>query len=199
MSPLDHEPGDLTKDLDRILAGLGRLGRTRILELLRPGVPPDRTRETLEQFSLVPPRDLCEVYAWRDGTDVGAAATVDELYLFPGYYFLALEHAVTEYRARIDNDWHAAWFPMLTDGGGGFFAVVCDSTDREFGQVVGLDGDGFPPAVAFFSVGRMVATIVQAYDDDMIHCDDNGYLEWEDEAFRELASQMNTGAPYWQQ
>lgn len=199
MSPLNHEPGDLTKDLDRILAGLGRLGRRRILELLRPGVPPDRTRERLEQLALVPPRDLCEVYAWRDGTDVGAAATVDELYLFPGYYFLALEDAVSDYRARIDNGWHAAWFAMFADGGGGFFAVICDPADRELGQVVGLDGDGFPPAVAFLSVGRMVTTIAQAYDSDMIHRDDDGYLEWDDEAFRELASQMNPDAPYWQQ
>lgn len=197
MAPLDHESGDLTKDLDRILAGLDRLGRKRTLELLRPGVSPDRTREKLEQLSLLPPRDLCEVYAWRDGTDVGAAATVDELYLFPGYYALALEHAVSEYRARIDNGWHAVWFPMFADGGGGFFAVVCDPTARGFGQVVGLDGDGLPPAVAFFSVGRIMATIAQAYDNHMIYLDNDGYLEWDDEAFRALASRMNTGAPYW--
>jgi cell wall assembly regulator SMI1 len=199
MSPLDDEPGDLTKDLDRILAGLDRLGRKRIHELLRPGVPQSRTRQRLEELALAPPRDLCELYAWRDGTDIGAATTLDEVYLFPGYYFLALEDAVAEYRARIGDGWHAAWVAMFADGGGGFFAVTCDPAESEFGQVVGLDGDGFPPAIAFFSIGRMVATIAQAYDDDMIHCDDDGYLEWDDEAFRELASRMNPGTPYWQQ
>jgi len=199
MSPLEQEPGDLITDLDRILAGLKRLGRQRTIELLKPGVPQDRTREALQELALTPPRDLCEVYVWRNGTDVGAAATVDELYLFPGYYLLSLEDAVAEYRIRIGEEWHAAWFPMFADGGGGFFAVPCDADDREFGQVVGLDGDGFPPAMAFLSVGRMVATIAQAYDNDMIRVDGDGYLEWDDEAFRELAAGMNPKAPYWRE
>ncbi len=44
----------------------------------------------------------------------------------------------------------------------------------------------------------MVATFAEAYDDGLIAVRD-GFLEWDDVAFAELAARMNPTAEYWQQ
>ena len=198
MSPLTPEAGDVAAQLDRIRSGLERLGRARAIALLQPGVPPARVQEVLSELALTPPPGVPAMYEWANGSDTSAAATLDDLYLIPGYYFLSLEDAAAEYRARVGPGWDAAWLPVFADGGGGFFAVICDPDAGELGHVLGLDGDGFPPATAFSSVANMASTFAQAYDDGLIEVRD-GYLEWDDAEFARLAARINSEAEYWQE
>ena len=46
-------------------------------------------------------------------------------------------------------------------------------------------------------VTDMATTIAQAYDDEIIYVDGDGFLDWDDERFAELASRMNPTASYW--
>lgn len=200
MSPVDSEqqPGHSDKDLPRLLAGLRRLGRRRTIELLNPGIPRYVTERILGELQLTAPEDLVELYEWRAGSDAEAAAKLDDLYLLPGYYILSVKHAVIEYRARADDEhWNPSWLPVLADGGGSFLTVICDAERPDFGQVVGQYVDGIGSAVAFWSVRHMAKTIAQAYDDRIIFVDEQGYLEWDDEAFAELADRMNAGTEFW--
>jgi cell wall assembly regulator SMI1 len=197
MSPLDPEQrASIHETLDRILAGLRRLSRERTLGLLKPGIPEEEIQHALREFGLAAPPDLVTTYEWRNGSDADAADMLDELYIFPGYYFLSLEDAIADYRARLDLEhWDASWLPLLSDGGGSFFTVVCDAGRADFGQVVRVDEVNY--AVAFPTVRAMTATIAQAYDDEIIYVEGDGYLDWDDEQFAKLASQMNPTASYW--
>lgn len=81
-------PLTMDQALDAITTGLHHLGRTATVDLLRPGLPPEQTRADLHERGLVPSDELVQLYAWHDGTDGPAGTLLDDMHLFPGFYFL---------------------------------------------------------------------------------------------------------------
>ncbi|MDQ6719297.1 MAG: SMI1/KNR4 family protein, partial [Candidatus Dormibacteraeota bacterium] len=113
----------ISERLVEVSRELVRLGRKTTIALLRPGIPTRASEAMLRQHGLQVPFGLPELYAWHDGTDATTGVPLDDLHLFPGYYFLSLEDATRNYAAfRDDPRWNPAWLPIFANGGGDFFA-----------------------------------------------------------------------------
>src|SRR4051812_5140596 len=167
----------MSEMLNAICAGLNRLRRTTTVDRLRPGIPASRFGAVLEELGLRPPPDLASVYEWHDGTDATAGALLDDLHLFPGFYFLTLNDAVANYRSfRDDKRWDTSWFPVFANGGGDFLVVVCKAGHRDWGKIVHFRIDESDHPVEFSSTEALLTTVAAAYKDGVYYVDARGYL-----------------------
>ncbi len=152
----------------------------------------------LRQHGLQVPFGLPELYAWHDGTDATTGVPLDDLHLFPGYYFLSLEDATRNYAAfRDDPRWNPAWLPIFANGGGDFFAVACRDGRSDWGGIVHFRIDEAEHPLEFSSVEASVETIAAAYKKGVFYVDEHGYLEMDDSTWIALAAEMNPDVPYW--
>jgi cell wall assembly regulator SMI1 len=175
----------------RIDHGLAKLQRARTIELLRPGTTAQRVTETLERTGLSCANDLVSLYEWHDGTDATTGATLDDLHLFPGYYLLTLDDAAANYKAfKNDERWDRDWFPILANGGGDFYAVVCSEGGQDRGRVLHFRLEDTDRSVEFSSVSQLLATLAAGYDEGVFFVDDRGYLEMQDTLFAALAKRL---------
>lgn len=74
-----------------IETALATLGRTTLLALLRPGLDPEVTESEMRRSGLRRSEAVESVYAWRNGTSIPNAPSLDAVQLIPGFYMLSLE------------------------------------------------------------------------------------------------------------
>ncbi|TMD71674.1 MAG: SMI1/KNR4 family protein [Chloroflexi bacterium] len=178
--------------------GLMRLRRNTTLRLLRRGVDRHHCETALNRMKLLVPAGLAGTYQWHDGTDTSTGVTLDDLHLFPGFYFLSLDDAIKNYEAfRQDSRWNPAWLPLFANGGGDFYAVVCRERDVDWGRVVHFRIDEANHPVEFSSLSTFLATIAAGYDSSLFFVDSRGYLEMDDMAWVALAARLNPDVAYW--
>src|SRR4051812_33949203 len=99
---------------DQLLALQGELNLRRP-QYYRPGW----NKEDLmvrSPLGKCPWSELHELYCWRDGVS-SEGATLGELWITPGFYFLPLEEAASdaEYSSKFLAAWQPSWFPILSD------------------------------------------------------------------------------------
>lgn len=90
---------NLSESLVAIEAALRNLGRDALMQSLQSGLSADAVRSKLDSAGLLSTPELETLYGWRNGTVSDTAASLDDIHLFPGFYMLSLEDAVTNYRA----------------------------------------------------------------------------------------------------
>jgi cell wall assembly regulator SMI1 len=176
----------------RLIQGyLDRLGRQPTLERLQPGVEPEALNKKVEAVGLSAPADLAELYEWRNGTNA-SGAVLDDLHVWPGFYFLSVEDAIANYTAFVrDARWDRGWLPVFANGGGDFYAVVCHKGRGDWGQVIYFRIDEIEHPVEFHSIQALLATLAAAYESGIFFIDDRGYLEMNDVEFSELANSVD--------
>lgn len=114
----------IADSLANIERSLLALGRSACLQMLRPGLAPERVASALADLSLPSSEDVVALYGWRDGADASSASTLDELQLFPGFYMLSLSDAAANHRGFVaDPRWLHGWLPVFANGGGDFYVV----------------------------------------------------------------------------
>jgi cell wall assembly regulator SMI1 len=135
------------------------------------------------------------LYSWRDGTQT-AGATLDDIQLFPGFYFLSLEEAIANYRAFVaDPRWRPEWFPLFANGGGDFYLV--DLGGQLSGSVRHFRIEESEHPVEFRSLPDMMRTLADAFDKGVFFVHPDGYIEMDDLRFATLAAELNPGVPWW--
>lgn len=187
---------DLRGPLADIQANLERLGRRVTLGALRAGLDAQRTRSRLQEVGLRSPAAVERLYAWRDGTEMKGAASLDDLHFFPGFYLLSLDDAIANYRAFVtDARWSPGWLPIFANGGGDFY-VTDLAGDMPAGiRHFRIEESEHP--VEFMSLPDMLKTLAAAYERGVFFVDANGYLEMDDAAFAEVAANLNPGVRWW--
>ncbi len=171
------------------------LQRLVLLRLLQPGLDAHRVRSLLHGSGLPSTEDLEFLYAWRDGTKADGA-TLGEIYLFPGFYFLSLEDALLNYQAfSADPRWSPGWLPVLADGGGDFYAV--DLRSEPSGRVRHFRIDEVEHPVEFASLRDLFETVAAGFERGLLFVDESGHFEMDDLAFGDLAAEINPNIPWW--
>ena len=180
---------NLSEALLRVENGLVRLDRSALLRALRPGLQRHLVRSHLERVGLPSSPDVETLYAWRDGTQT-AGVTVDDIHIFPGFYLLSLDDAVTNYRAfEADPRWVPGRLPLFADGGGDFYAVDLDGEPSGLMRHFRIEESGQP--VEFGSLADMMVTVATGFDRGVFFVDPEGYLEMDDLAFAAIAAEFN--------
>lgn len=166
----------LQQTIDRIFAHLKELKRP-IFSRRRPGIDTATMSSELESMGLSAPAELLELYRECDGTQTNPGEILDDIHFFPGYYWLSFDEALTTYRSfLLGSDWNAAWFPIFANGGGDFYAVICDKSSPDFGGVVGFLLGAPDVLVEFVDICALMKTIDQSYEKGAFF-EENGYLE----------------------
>lgn len=186
----------MREHLRSIEASLNALRRHDLLRLLQPPLSGEVVDARLREHQLDLSDDVRELFAWKDGTETAEVQRLDTIYLFPGFYFLSLKAALASYRALVsDRRWGHDWFPLFADGGGDFYFIDLATSARGAVRRFRLEEDHHP--VEFSSLGSMVTTLAEAYDEGVIYVDDEHYLEWDRSAFTILAARHNPSVGWW--
>jgi len=154
---------DLETTIDRIFDHLQQLG-SPVANRRRAGVCPANVESKIRALGLQPPEDLVRLYAACDGTATAEGERLGTIQFFPGFYWMSLDEASTVYQSiRKDDRWGRAWFPIFGNGGGDFYAVICDQDSPFFGEIVGFVLGEHDQIVEFKSVSSMFETIERSF------------------------------------
>lgn len=172
------------------------LGRTKVLQLLQPGVSADRVRASLESIGLRSTEEIEAVYEWHDGiADTDAA--VGQITLWPAFYFTSLEETVANYQAFVDDPrWMPGWLPMFANGGGDFYVVDLSAPGDTPVRHFRIDEQEHP--VEFLSLTAMFATLEEAFRRGYFFVTAEGVFRKDYPAFGKLAAEMNPDVAWWQ-
>ncbi|MBB2974948.1 hypothetical protein FHX49_000489 [Microbacterium endophyticum] len=188
---------EIPSSLDRVEAALRVLDRHVLLDALQEGLSGAAAGEQLAGVGLVATEELEQLYRWRNGTSA-TVASLDDIQIFPGYSFLSIEEAVANYRVFLaDRRWVEGWFPVFANGGGDFYFVDLKAAQSRAVRHFCIDELEYPPE--FLSLSAMIQTLAECFERGVFFVDPNGYLEMDDQAFIELAAEMNPDVAYWRE
>jgi hypothetical protein len=187
---------DFTAALADIEGRLEQLGRRVLLAALKPGLEAEHVRSLLGGVGLPCSAQVESLYSWKDGTETAGIKALGDIYFLPGFYFLSLEDAVSNYRAFVsDRRWMPGWLPIFANGGGDFYFIDVSGDMAEVVRHFWIEETEHP--IEFLTVRDMLATIAAGYDRGIFFVDGNGFLEMDDAAFSSLAAEMNPRVPWW--
>jgi cell wall assembly regulator SMI1 len=180
---------DLQHTIECIFDHLRNLGRP-VAEKRRAGADETFIREELRGLGMGYPDDIIKLYSVCDGTDSSAGDRISEICFFPGYYWLPLSDAVQVYKSISgDRHWDRWWLPIFASGGGDFYAVICNESSDDFGNVVGFLLRETDHIVEFKSVTTMFQTIERSFVEKAFYAA-SGYLEADYPKMRAIARAM---------
>ena len=188
---------DIAKLGDSILSHLHRLKRP-VVNLLNSPLNHNSIKSYEQEFPFKFPHCLRNLYSWKNGTEVRKGSALDDLHLFPGFYFLSMKDALAYYQNFLgDARWNSNWFPVFANGGGDFYCVHCEPTNLEKCTVLGFLLGEPETEIEFLSIHSLFETINEAFEERVYFVDNRGYLEANSIFEIEIAQKRNPGVDYW--
>lgn len=149
--------------IDRIFDHLRQCG-SAVADRRRAGLSAEYIQAAIQKFGLQVPNDLLGLYTYCDGTSTSEGDVLGDIQFFPGFYWMDLEDALDSYEAvSKSEEWNRAWVPIFANGGGDFYAVVCDDTSPYFGEIVGFVLGEPGQIVEFKNVVSMLRTVDRSF------------------------------------
>lgn len=177
--------------VDELTGHLRRLSRPCV-DMLKPGIAPFDVEDAVAPAGPAPD-DLVSFYGRHDGVDLPVGRALGDGHVVPGYYWMPLAEAVEHYRSfnGLSEIWPASWFPVMTDGGGGYLAVICDAESEDYGCVVEYLPGESEHEIVFDSVSMMLATAIRCFE-QAAYGVKGGYLDEDYDAAHAIADQLNS-------
>lgn len=176
------------------------MGRREFVSLLRPPAPVEAVQTVFAQRALIAPREVIDFYSWHDGTELDGVTPSKFIWWVPPYTFQPLMAAAAEYDERMAGDgyWEASWWPLLSDGHGGYNNAVCFDEPNVSAPVMEYLAETNEEAVVHASLSRLMATLHAAIDvRAMFLTEDRGLTLDDDRYYEEIGPRLNPGVPFW--
>lgn len=174
--------------IDRIFEQLRQHGSV-VADRRRAGLSSERIEAVIRKLGLNVPNGLMELYTACDGTSTSEGETLGAIQIFPGFYWMDLEDAATVYEAVSQSDeWNPAWLPIFANGGGDFYAVICDSNSPYFGEVVGFVLGESEQISEFQNLFSLFETIIRSFENGVFFFSEDR-LQADYSAMRAIARQ----------
>src|SRR3954452_20046320 len=78
----------------------------------RAGLDRAYVDEAVRSVGLKAPADLLDLYSYCDGTATSEKDVLGRIQIFPGFYWMSLEDALSSYRGVSRSEkWNSAWLP----------------------------------------------------------------------------------------
>ncbi len=196
MQPLSILLGELLQ----ILQNLER----PVVQLLRPGLSASTIDSLPEDLPIKLPDEIKQLYEWRNGVTEISKRRIEELCLFPNFYFPSLELALDEFRGweelfKVNPPeclWRMEWFPIFMDVGGRYYAIHCDSQSAHCGGIVEFSAD-YGGELVFADLSKMVVSLTECYRQGVYFVGSNGRLTYDDKKSLPLFKALNPEIPAW--
>lgn len=178
------------EQVDALSAQLRRLNRPAA-DMLQPGIAPFEVEEAVAVAGPAP-EDLVSMYGRHDGVDLPVGRTLGDGHVIPGHYWMPVAEALEHYRSLADlaDLWPASWFPIFTDGGGGYLAVICDADSADYGCVAEFLPGEDEHEIVFDSVSMLLATAVRCFTEGAWRVK-GGFLDEDYEQSGQIADLLN--------
>lgn len=178
------------EQVDALTDRLRRLNRPAA-DMLQPGIAPFDVEDAV-MVAGPAPEDLVAMYGRHDGVDLPVGRTLGDGHVIPGHYWMPVAEALAHYRGFADlaDLWPSSWFPILTDGGGGYLAVICDPESGDYGGVVEFLPGEDEHEIVFDSVSMLLATAVRCFDEGAYRLK-GGFLDEDFEQSGQIADLLN--------
>ena len=179
------------EQVDALTARLRRLNRPSA-DMLQPGIAPFDVEDAV-MVAGPPPEDLVSMYGRHDGVDLPVGRTLGDGHVIPGHYWMPIAEALAHYKgfAGLPDLWPASWFPILTDGGGGYLAVICDMDSTDYSCVVEYLPGEDEHEIVFDSVSMMLATAIRCFDEGAYRVK-GGFLDEDYDQSGQIADLLNS-------
>lgn len=178
--------------VDGIFSKLKELGMP-VYSRRRSGVSSTFVERELADLGLRPPEDLLSFYEICDGTSTYEGDVLATIQLFPGFYWLSIIDCVEVFKSISESDnWNKAWLPIFANGGGDFYAVICDRESSSFGEIVGFVIGEYNQIAEFKSIDALFETIARSFSTNVFYAQ-NGILKADYPKMREVARQVQPG------
>ncbi|MDP1631772.1 MAG: SMI1/KNR4 family protein [Caulobacter sp.] len=180
----------LFEQVDALTAQLQRLNRPAA-DMLQPGIAPYDVEDAVAVAGPAPD-DLVSMYGRHDGVDLPVGRTLGDGHVIPGFYWMPIAEAAEHYRTLggLADLWPTRWFPVLTDGGGGYLAVICDAESEDYGCVVEVLPGEDEHEIVFDSVSMLLATAVRCFEQGAYRLK-GGFLDEDYDLAGQIADQLN--------
>lgn len=189
---------DIDSYLDRIVRHLRRLNR-HAPERLQPGLSPQELEAWESRLPFALTSEVESMYRWRNGTRAEEGASLEDLYFFPGFYYLSIEEAVQTYREREDApQWRMGWFPLFANGAGDFYIVPCRRKKLETSEIIGFLHGEPEQTAEYESLASMIQTLEACFREGAFFLDDDDTMEIDDDKQRVIARRLNPTIEEWQ-
>jgi cell wall assembly regulator SMI1 len=178
------------EQVDALSAQLRRLNRPAA-DMLQPGIAPFEVEEAVAVAGPAPD-DMVSMYGRHDGVDLPVGRTLGDGHVIPGHYWMPVAEALAHHRslAGLADLWPASWFPIFTDGGGGYLAVICDPDSADYGCVAEFLPGEDEHEIVFDSVSMLLATAVRCFAEGAWRVK-GGFLDEDYEQSGQIADLLN--------
>lgn len=160
-------------------------------DLLNPGLSQEEVENRLSFANILPENDICDIFTWRNGSK--SSGLLKDIYFLPAFYLLDLESAIRIRNLFVNRDPSKAnWFPVLSDGGGGFYVL---RTEESGSRIICTDEYG--EFECFQNFEALLGTILIAIRENVIFVDQYGLLTYQPNLWRRLGKDINPEMEYW--
>ena len=193
----------LLNQLDQLCETLLRCQRP-VANLLQPGLTESELAGVLGASTISLPDQAKQLYQWRNGTRGIDSLPIDEVSLFPSYYFPSLQLALAEFNGwrglfeanSSECPWSSNWFPIFMDVGGCFYAIDCESGSQTCGGIIEYIPD-YGGELVFSDLSRMVISLIECYRHGAYHVTSHGRLTSNDKECLRLFKRLNPEILAW--
>lgn len=186
-----YDKGRLIKALQRIKAWHER-SAPEVAESLKPGLDEKVILERFQRLGLEPPRELVELYKWRNGCE--SASNIPFIWY---HDFMSLNSAVSEYKTLLndwkDLGWRAPWFPVFQFQGE-FYFIPCQGPGQEATPVRFFFIEETETKPVYVNLTVMMETMAEVFESGAVWLDKPwGALKDDIERIREIHGRHNPG------
>lgn len=160
-------------------------------KIKRPyGINLDRYVDLFIENKLDIPSEISKVYAICNGTFTEEGDKIGELQFLPGYFWMNIFESFLTYKNLIkETHWKKSWLPLFGNGGGDFYAIICDSKSNDFGSIVGYLRGETDHLVEFENLIKFIQTIEKSYADGAFYALE-GNLECDYELMWKISNEI---------
>jgi hypothetical protein len=184
----------ITENMNKIVAQLTRLQRP-VVKLLQPGLSLDEIAQYEKKLSFKLTPELILLYQLKNGTTAPENTPLEDMWFFPGFYFLSLgEAADVCLRRQRSRQWKKDGFPVFADGGGDFYVVSCDA--KSPAGVIGFMHGEPEQEVEYQSLAAMFETIAECLIEGAFFVKNDDF-EIDDAKHEQIAAKLNPNVAFW--
>ena len=170
-----------------------------VREHLSAGLGENEINDLLSGLDLTATKELVDLYKWKNGAWPVPGFTLGEFCFIPGYFFLPLSRACSEYSdLSAEEDWDKNWLPILTSGGGEYYAADLSRSFSEPSSVIEYAFEDPGIEVPYKSLTNMIQVFVECFKRKAFFLDaETGYLEANIKAWGEIERTLKPDSTSW--
>lgn len=187
----------IAKEFDKWIGHLKRL-ELPVADWIGSGLQESEVKAKVEALGLDCPDGLIKLYTCANGVPYDEDQILPFCRMIESHYFAPLEQAINNYKIFIESKhWDNNWLPILENGMGDFYCVICDRKDNFFGSILCYIHGEPNNYIQFSSIENLLQVTNFCFDEGTYFLGEDGFLDSNLERVSDVAMAFNPDLPYY--